>query len=61
MPVPCFNVINGGSHAGNALAFQEFMLAPTGATSFEEAMQMGTECYHNLKTVIKKKYGIDGK
>lgn len=36
------------------------MLAPTGATSFEEAMKMGTECYHNLKTVIKKKYGIDG-
>jgi enolase len=61
LPVPCFNVINGGSHAGNALAFQEFMIAPTGASSFTEAMQMGTEVYHTLKNVIKKKYGIDGK
>jgi len=53
------NVINGGSHAGNALAFQEFMLLPTGAKDFDEAMQMGTETYHTLKNVIKKKYGID--
>jgi len=53
------NVINGGSHAGNALAFQEFMLLPTGAVDFDEAMQMGTETYHTLKNVIKKKYGID--
>ena len=43
MPVPSFNVINGGSHAGNALAFQEFMVLPTGASSFAEAMQIGTE------------------
>ncbi|KAH7915752.1 Enolase, C-terminal TIM barrel domain-containing protein [Hygrophoropsis aurantiaca] len=59
LPTPAFNVINGGSHAGNKLAFQEFMLLPTGATSFTEAMKIGTETYHHLKTIIKKKYGID--
>jgi len=57
MPVPSFNVINGGSHAGNALAFQEFMIMPTGAANFHEAMKIGTEVYHNLKTVIKERYG----
>ncbi|KAG9025913.1 hypothetical protein FRB95_009639 [Tulasnella sp. JGI-2019a] len=59
LPTPCFNVINGGSHAGNKLAFQEFMLCPTGATSFTEAMKIGTETYHTLKKVINAKYGID--
>uniref|UniRef100_A0A453JG78 phosphopyruvate hydratase n=1 Tax=Aegilops tauschii subsp. strangulata TaxID=200361 RepID=A0A453JG78_AEGTS len=59
LPVPAFNVINGGSHAGNKLAMQEFMILPTGATSFKEAMKMGVEVYHNLKSVIKKKYGQD--
>ena len=59
LPVPAFNVINGGSHAGNKLAFQEFMILPTGAKSFSEAMQIGAEVYHNLKSVIKKKYGQD--
>lgn len=59
LPVPCFNVINGGSHAGNKLAMQEFMLLPTGATSFTEAMRMGSETYHHLKKVIKDKYGQD--
>ncbi|KER21325.1 hypothetical protein T265_10327 [Opisthorchis viverrini] len=59
LPVPAFNVINGGSHAGNKLAMQEFMIMPTGATSFKEAMQMGSEVYHNLKSVIKAKYGLD--
>ncbi|CAI5718875.1 unnamed protein product [Hyaloperonospora brassicae] len=59
LPVPSFNVINGGSHAGNKLAFQEFMLLPTGAESFSEAMAMGCEVYHHLKTVIKQKYGQD--
>lgn len=53
MPVPSFNVINGGTHAGNKLAMQEFMILPTGASSFKEAMQIGTECYHTLKGVIK--------
>lgn len=59
MPVPSFNVINGGSHAGNRLAMQEFMIFPTGASSFKEAMRMGSEVYHHLKKVIKKKYGLD--
>nr|KAG5696286.1 hypothetical protein BaRGS_027896 [Batillaria attramentaria] len=59
LPVPAFNVINGGSHAGNKLAMQEFMILPTGASSFTEAMRMGTETYHHLKAVIKGKYGQD--
>lgn len=59
LPVPAFNVINGGSHAGNKLAMQEFMILPTGASSFKEAMKMGSEVYHHLKSVIKKKYGQD--
>lgn len=59
LPVPAFNVINGGSHAGNKLAMQEFMILPTGAATFTEAMKMGSEVYHHLKAVIKKKYGLD--
>ncbi|XP_042045975.1 bifunctional enolase 2/transcriptional activator [Salvia splendens] len=59
LPVPAFNVINGGSHAGNKLAMQEFMILPIGASSFKEAMKMGVEVYHHLKAVIKKKYGQD--
>ncbi|MCK5282594.1 MAG: phosphopyruvate hydratase [Nanoarchaeota archaeon] len=59
LPVPSFNVINGGSHAGNKLAMQEFMILPVGASSFREAMRMGSEVYHNLKKVIKAKYGQD--
>merc|ERR1712060_531091 len=59
MPVPSLNVINGGSHAGNRLACQEFMILPTGAASFKEAMEIGAEVYHTLKSVIKKKYGQD--
>jgi enolase len=59
LPVPAFNVINGGSHAGNKLAMQEFMILPVGAPSFKEAMRMGAEVYHNLKTIIKDKYGQD--
>lgn len=57
LPVPFFNVINGGSHAGNQLAYQEFMFAPVGATSFREAMQIGCEVYQTLKKNIKAKYG----
>ncbi|RLO11554.1 hypothetical protein DYB28_006938, partial [Aphanomyces astaci] len=56
LPVPSFNIINGGSHAGNKLAMQEFMILPTGATSFTESMQIGTEVYHTLKKVINKRY-----
>jgi len=59
LPMPCFNVINGGSHAGNKLAFQEYFIIPTGATTFVEGMQIGTECYHNLKKIINKKFGGD--
>eukprot|EP01054_Gregarina_sp_Poly1_P004495 Gregarina_sp_Poly_1__4494@NODE_2415_length_2161_cov_2578_892550_g1536_i0_p1_GENE_NODE_2415_length_2161_cov_2578_892550_g1536_i0NODE_2415_length_2161_cov_2578_892550_g1536_i0_p1_ORF_typecomplete_len446_score78_52Enolase_C/PF00113_22/1_5e134Enolase_N/PF03952_16/9e59MR_MLE_C/PF13378_6/7_3e06MAAL_C/PF07476_11/0_0073DUF5010/PF16402_5/0_0095CDK2AP/PF09806_9/0_37MR_MLE_N/PF02746_16/0_29MR_MLE_N/PF02746_16/4_8e03_NODE_2415_length_2161_cov_2578_892550_g1536_i02701607 len=59
LPVPSFNVINGGSHAGNKLAMQEFMILPVGASCFREALQMGAEVYHNLKSIIKKKYGMD--
>jgi enolase len=59
LPVPCFNVINGGSHAGNKLAFQEYFIIPVGADSFKEAMRIGCECYHTLKGVIKKKFGGD--
>lgn len=59
LPVPAFNVINGGSHAGNKLAMQEFMILPVGAACFKEAMKMGVEVYHHLKSVIKKKYGQD--
>ena len=59
LPCPALNVINGGTHAGNKLAMQEFMILPTGAGSFREAMQMGCEVYHCLKSVIKKRYGQD--
>jgi len=59
LPVPAFNVINGGSHAGNKLAMQEFMILPTGATSFTEAMKIGSEVYHHLKKVIHAKFGLD--
>jgi enolase len=59
LPVPCFNVINGGSHAGNKLAFQEYFIIPVGAANFKEAMRIGAECYHTLKGIIKKKYGGD--
>lgn len=59
LPVPSLNVINGGSHAGNRLAFQEFMILPIGADSFSHGLQMGCEVYHQLKSVIKSKYGQD--
>jgi enolase len=57
LPVPFFNVINGGKHAGNQLDFQEFMIAPIGARSFREAIQMGVEVYQALKTQLQKEYG----
>lgn len=59
LPVPSLNVINGGVHAGNKLDIQEYMILPVGATSFREAMQMGTEVYHALKGIIKAMYGVD--
>jgi enolase len=59
VPVPCFNVINGGKHAGNALPFQEFMVAPVKAPTFAEALRMGSEVYWALKSILQKKYGKD--
>jgi len=59
LPVPAFNVINGGSHAGNKLAMQEFMLLPIGAPNFKEAMRYGSEIYHHLKKGIHTRYGLD--
>ena len=56
MPRPFFNVINGGRHAGNELAFQEFMIVPK-AKSFKESLRMGSEVYHVLKMVIEQKSG----
>nr|AEE62664.1 unknown [Dendroctonus ponderosae] len=55
LPVPAFNVINGGSHADNTLAMQEFMILPVGAKTFKEALQIGAEVYHTLKSILKKK------
>ena len=55
--VPFFNVINGGKHASNPLDFQEFMIAPTGAKNFREALQMGAEVYQILKKQLLKTYG----
>ncbi len=57
LPVPFFNVINGGQHAGNDLDFQEFMIAPLGAGSFSEALRMGSEIYHCLKGQLKDRHG----
>ncbi|MGK7910348.1 MAG: phosphopyruvate hydratase [Synechococcus sp.] len=55
LPVPCMNVLNGGMHADNSVDFQEFMIAPVGASSFAEAMQMGADAYHVLKSILKQK------
>jgi enolase len=55
LPMPMMNILNGGAHADNKIDFQEFMIMPLGAASFSEALQMGTEVFHNLKTVLKKK------
>ncbi len=55
MPVPCMNVINGGRHADNNVDFQEFMIAPHRAPSFKEAIRMGEETFHALKSILNKK------
>lgn len=55
LPVPCMNVINGGSHADNTVDFQEFMIAPHNAPNFTEAIRMGVETFHTLKSLLKKK------
>ncbi|MGK0362412.1 MAG: enolase, partial [Bradymonadia bacterium] len=55
LPVPMMNIINGGSHADNTVDFQEFMIVPHGATSFSEALRIGAEIFHTLKSVLKAK------
>ena len=55
LPVPMMNILNGGAHADNKIDFQEFMVMPVGAKSFSEGLQWGTEIFHSLKTVLKKK------
>ena len=55
LPVPMFNIMNGGAHADNSVDFQEFMIAPVGAPSFAEALRMGAETYHALKSILKGK------
>jgi enolase len=55
LPVPLMNVINGGAHADSSVDFQEFMLVPVGAKSFSEGLRMGTETFHTLKVVLKKR------
>ncbi len=53
LPVPMMNILNGGAHADNSVDLQEFMIAPYGAEKFSEALRMGVEVFHNLKTVLK--------
>ena len=55
MPVPMMNILNGGSHADNSVDIQEFMVVPYGASKFSEALQMGTEIFHHLKLVLRKR------
>ena len=55
LPLPMMNILNGGSHADNSVDVQEFMIVPASASSFSEALQMGTEIFHNLKSVLRAK------
>jgi enolase len=55
LPVPMMNILNGGVHADNSVDFQEFMIAPYGAANFADALRMGAEVFHTLKSVLKKK------
>ncbi len=55
LPVPMMNILNGGAHADNNVDFQEFMVMPVGAESFAEALRMGAEIFHNLKSVLKSR------
>ncbi|MBN1199673.1 MAG: phosphopyruvate hydratase, partial [Bacteroidales bacterium] len=54
LPIPMMNILNGGSHADNSIDFQEFMIMPVGASTFSEAIRMGSEVFHHLKAVLKK-------
>ncbi len=58
LPVPLMNIINGGKHAGNELAIQEFMIVPVGADRFSEALRIGCEVYYELKNYLRDKYGL---
>jgi len=60
LPVPMMNILNGGSHADSTVDVQEFMIAPIGAHSFKEAVRMGAEIYHSLKSVLKAKGHVTG-
>ena len=55
LPVPMMNILNGGSHADNSIDFQEFMIMPVGAPTFSEALRMGAEVFHNLRSVLKSR------
>ena len=55
LPVPMMNIVNGGRHSDAPIAFQEFMIRPKGATSFSDALQMGAEVFHSLRSVLKKR------
>jgi enolase len=55
LPIPMMNIINGGSHSDAPIAFQEFMIRPVGAASFHEGLRMGSEIFHSLKSVLKKR------
>ncbi|MCK6638752.1 MAG: phosphopyruvate hydratase [Bacteroidia bacterium] len=55
LPIPMMNILNGGAHADNGIDFQEFMVMPVGASSFSEALRMGTEVFHTLRKVLKEK------
>ncbi len=57
MPIPFINVLEGGKHAGNGLSVQEFMVVPSGAKKFSDALRIGSEIYHMLRDIIKEKYG----
>ena len=57
MPVPLLNIINGGAHAGNKLEFQEFIIVPIGADSFTDALWLGVEVYHALKSIVSNRFG----
>jgi enolase len=58
LPVPMMNILNGGKHAGSKLRIQEFMVAPTGAPTYAEALRTGAEVYHSLKKKLKDAYGV---
>lgn len=57
LPVPFFSALNGGMHYGDVMAFQEIMIAPVGAGSFKEAMQIGSELHHKFGHVLAQKFG----